>query len=173
MRRADRSVWWGWLALRPCPKWLAGRRGWRIRDPRRPIWAWRAVVRAAAGRGAAHELGPGQGGKRALAPPHRRPRKLWSHIRHESGQALHDGRAPLLSPPFARSSRLGLSADVRSIQIGQAQLHALLVLGQGQELLPDAKPGPADEGLGRHPPGPELRRDRPPFCAVLMTPEDR
>ena len=56
--------------------------------------------------------------------------------------------------------------------VEHAELDAAL-LRPGEQPLPDPKARPADEGLGRHPPGPELPGQGTPLRAVLVPPEDR
>src|SRR5215217_2614037 len=45
--------------------------------------------------------------------------------------------------------------------------------GQEQQPLPHAQPRPADEGLSRLGPGPQVRRNGAPLGPVLMPPNDR
>jgi hypothetical protein len=65
-----------------------------------------------------------------------------------------------------------MGADVGAVEEGHAKRHAAL-LHQIEQALPDAKARPADEGLGRLPPGAEFARDGPPLGAILVPPEDR
>ena len=71
-----------------------------------------------------------------------------------------------------RTRRLVVRTDGGAVEESHAEGDAAL-LDQAEEALPDAEPGPADEGLRRLPPGPEFGRDAPPLGAVLVPPEDR
>lgn len=63
-----------------------------------------------------------------------------------------------------------MGADVRAIEKRHAKLYTVL-LRQGQQTLPDPQSRPADESLGRHPPGPQIRgteRHLAPFSCRQM-----
>jgi hypothetical protein len=64
-----------------------------------------------------------------------------------------------------------VGTDVGTVQKCHAQCDATL-LSTGQQALPHAQLGPADEGLGGHPPRPEFSRDGPPHGSILMSPDD-
>ena len=63
-------------------------------------------------------------------------------------------------------------SDDRRVHKDQAQLGPACRLGTLKEAFPDAELGPAQEGLGRHPPRAEFSRDGAPFGTVLHAPED-
>jgi hypothetical protein len=65
-----------------------------------------------------------------------------------------------------------MGTDVSAIEKGHAKLHATL-LHQGQQTLPDPQPRLADEGLGRHPPGPQIQMHGAPLSPVLVPPDVR
>ncbi len=65
-----------------------------------------------------------------------------------------------------RRTRRGRSPDGKAVLLE-------IALDPAEELFPDAEAGPADEGLGRHPPRAVMRRDRAPVGVVPMPPEDR
>ncbi len=65
-----------------------------------------------------------------------------------------------------RRTRRGRSPDGKAVLLE-------IALDPAEELFPDAEAGPADEGLGRHPPRAVMRRNRAPVGVVPMPPEDR
>jgi hypothetical protein len=117
-------------------------------------------------------LPPGRPGTRWPGRPRRRPRRLWCHSRHENGQAPQP--SPVASGrPLARSARrLLMGTDAGAVEEGHAELDAAL-LGENQQALPDTQARPADEGLGRHPPGPGLGGQGAPLGAIRVSPQDR
>ncbi len=52
-------------------------------------------------------------------------------------------------------------------------LTPLALLRPLQQTLPNAMPAPAIEGLCRHPPWSQMRRNAAPLCAVVVPPDDR
>jgi len=84
----------------------------------------------------------------------------------------HDGLVALKCRLFGRPGRFLVRSDVGAVEKDHSKLHALL-LNKRQQLPPDAKPRPADEGLGRHPPWSEFVRHRTPLRAVVVPPKDR
>ena len=73
--------------------------------------------------------------------------------------------------PFVGACRLLVGANVGAVEKGHAEGDTAL-LDQVEQALPDPEMRPADEGLRRLPPGPELAGDTPPLGAVLVPPED-
>jgi len=65
-----------------------------------------------------------------------------------------------------------MGTDVSAIEKPHAKLHATL-LHQGQQTLPDPQPRLADEGLGRHPQGPQIQMHGAPLGPVLVPPDVR
>src|SRR3954454_3349375 len=76
-------------------------------------------------------------------------------------------RAPLSASPC----RLRVGPHARAIEKHHAELDPT-VLNKVQQALPDASSCPADEELGRPPPGPQLLGDSPPLGPVLMPPQN-
>ena len=64
-----------------------------------------------------------------------------------------------------------MGANVGAVEKGHAEGDTAL-LDQVEQALPDPEMRPADEGLRRLPPGPELTGDTAPLGAVLVPPED-
>src|SRR3954451_16619547 len=64
-----------------------------------------------------------------------------------------------------------MRADAGGAQKRHPELDAAL-LGQMQEPLPHAQARPADEGLSRPRPGPQVSGDGAPLRSILMLPED-
>src|SRR5215217_4051316 len=73
---------------------------------------------------------------------------------------------------LGRPRGLVVRPDAGPVEERHAELDAAL-LRRFQQLLPCPELGPADEQLGRPPPGAVLGRDRPPSRAVPMAPDDR
>lgn len=90
----------------------------------------------------------------------RRSPRPWCHSRHASGQAFHDDLAPPQIPPFARTGRLLVRADIRAVGEHHTKSDAML-LHEAEESLSNNSTRPADEDLGGLPLGP-----------VLMPPEN-
>src|SRR5215217_3349453 len=88
-----------------------------------------------------------------------------------NGPAPHAHRAPCCWPPFFRARRLLVSPDAGAIENRHPELNPTL-LGQEQQAFPHAQASPADEGLRRPRPGPQVSRDGAPLGPVLMPPED-
>jgi hypothetical protein len=63
--------------------------------------------------------------------------------------------------------------DRAAVEERHPQLDPLALLHLFQQTLPYAMAAPADEGLRRHPPRPQMRRNAAPFGAVVMPPHDR
>ena len=63
-------------------------------------------------------------------------------------------------------------SDDRRVHKDHAQLGPACRLGDLEQAFPDAELGPAQKGLGRHPPRAQLGWDGAPFGAVLHAPED-
>src|SRR4051812_14674176 len=103
---------------------------------------------------------------------HARSRTPWCRSRRANGPALHAHRAPGWWPPFFRARRLVVRPDAGAVQKRHPELDPAL-LGQEPQPLPHAQVSPADEGLGRPRPGPQLSRNGAPLGAVLMPPDDR
>jgi len=70
---------------------------------------------------------------------------------------------------FGRPGRFLVRPDAGAVEEGHPKLPALLLDPREQAFL-DIEPGPANKGLGRHPPGPEFTRHRAPLGAVVMPP---
>src|SRR3954466_7328455 len=88
----------------------------------------------------------------------------------ERPSASRSSRAWLVAPFFPRPPPL-VRPDAGAVQKRHAELDPVL-LGQEPQPLPDTQVGPADEGLGRPRPGPQVRGDGAPLGAVLMPPDD-
>src|SRR5689334_25091249 len=78
-------------------------------------------------------------------------------------------RRPIVS--FVGAGRLLMSPNIGAVEKGHAEGDTAL-LDQVEQALPDPEMRPADEGLRRLPPGPELAGDTAPLGAVLVPPED-
>src|SRR4051812_8638431 len=89
----------------------------------------------------------------------------------ERPSASRASRAVLVAP-FFRARRFLVRPDAGAVQKRHPTLDPTR-LGQAQPPLPDAQVGPADEGLRRPRPGPQLSRDGPPLGPVLVPPDDR
>src|SRR5919107_6267801 len=74
--------------------------------------------------------------------------------------------------PFYRPGCLLVRPDDGAIHEDQAQFGPACRLGTLKEAFPDAELGPAQEGLGRHPPRAQLGWDGAPLGAVLHAPDD-
>src|SRR5215213_4071450 len=107
---------------------------------------------------------------RATARP--RSRKPWSHTHPETGPALHSGPAPLKSPLSSGPGCFLVGPDAGAVQKRHPELNPAL-LGEAPQALPHAQARPAEEGLSRPRPGPQLSRDGAPLGPVLMPPDDR
>src|SRR4051794_9503366 len=106
---------------------------------------------------------------KATARP--RSRKPWSHTHPETGPALHSGPAPLKSPLSSGTGCFLVGPDAGAVQKRHPELNPAL-LGEEQQALPHAQARPADEGLGRPRPGPQVSGDGAPLGPVLMPPDD-
>src|SRR3954471_966906 len=96
----------------------------------------------------------------------------WSHTRPETGPGLHDDPAPPKSPLSSGAGRFLMRPDAGAVQKRHPKSDPAL-LGEEQQALPDTQAGPAEEGLGRPRPRPQLSRDGPPLGSILMPPDDR
>ena len=90
-----------------------------------------------------------------------------------SGQAPHACPAALKIPLFGRTSGFLVRPDRGAVEERHPQLEPLALLRLFQQTLPDAMVAPADEGLRRHPPRPQMGRNAAPFRAILVPPDDR
>jgi hypothetical protein len=90
-----------------------------------------------------------------------------------SGQEPHARPAVLKTPFFGRTSGFLVGPDGGAVEERHPQLDPLALLRQFQQTLPDAMAAPAVEGLCRHPPWPQMRRNAAPFRAVVVPPDDR
>jgi hypothetical protein len=86
---------------------------------------------------------------------------------------LHAGRALLKIPLFGRTSGLLVGPDGAAVEERHPQLDPLALLRPVQQTLPNAMAAPAVEGLRRHPPWSQMRRNAAPFRAVGVSPDDR
>src|SRR4051794_40063700 len=96
----------------------------------------------------------------------------WSHTRPETGPGLHDDPAPPKSPLSSGAGRFLMRPDAGAVQKRHPELDPAL-LGEEQQALPDTQARPAEEGLGRPRPRPQLSRNGPPLGSILMPPDDR
>src|SRR5215210_2827630 len=76
-------------------------------------------------------------------------------------------------PLFGRTSGLLVGPDGAAVEERHTQLNAIAVLRQLKQALPDTMMAPSVEGLCRHPPWPQMRRNGAPLRAVDMPPDDR
>jgi len=90
-----------------------------------------------------------------------------------SGQALHAGPALLKLPLFGRTSGLLMGPDGGAVEERHPPLDPLAPLRPLQQTLPNTMAAPALEGLCRHPPWSQMRRNAAPFRAVVVSPDDR
>jgi len=90
-----------------------------------------------------------------------------------SGQALHAGPALLKIPLFGRASGLLVGPDGAAVEERHPQLDPLALLRPVQQALPNAMAAPTVEGLRRHPPWSQMRRNAAPLRAVVVPPDDR
>src|SRR5215210_4517528 len=104
----------------------------------------------------------------ALVPPDQVRGRL---RRPASAPALHAGPAQLETPFSGGPGRFLMRPDAGAVEKRHPELNVAL-LDQGQKLLPDAQPRPADEGLSGTGPGTQFSRDGAPLRSVLMPPED-
>jgi hypothetical protein len=74
-------------------------------------------------------------------------------------------------PLFGRPGSFLVGTDDGTVEKRHAQRDATF-LSTGQQALPHAQLGPADEGLGGHPPRPEISRDGSPLGSILVAPDD-
>jgi hypothetical protein len=86
---------------------------------------------------------------------------------------LHAGPAALKTPLFGGTSRLLMSSDGAAVEERHAQLDPLALLRPLQQTLPNAVTAPTVEGLRRHPPWSQMRRNAAPLRAVGVPPDDR
>src|SRR4051794_13043696 len=170
--RPPRSPWSGSRAVRRCPGPARGKRASCSRDRRRPTAARGGAGRGARAPAAARALGPGPARRRPRGPARRRSRTPWCRSRRASGRAPRAGPVRARSPFFGRTRGLGVRPDRGPVENRHAEL-APARLPRFEQPLPRPEPGPADEELGRPPPGAELGRDRPPLRAVRVPPDDR
>src|SRR3954453_5562365 len=96
----------------------------------------------------------------------------WSHTRPETGPGLHDDPAPPKSPLSSGAGRFLMRPDAGAVQKRHPELDPAL-LGEEQQALPDTQARPAEGGLGRPRPRPQLSRNGPPLGSILMPPDDR
>src|SRR4051812_42055541 len=96
----------------------------------------------------------------------------WSHTRPETGPGLHDDPAPPKSPLSSGAGRFLMRPDAGAVQKRHPKSDPAL-LGEEQQALPHAQAGPAEEGLGRPRPRPQVSRNGPPLGSILMPPDDR
>src|SRR3982751_367030 len=106
------------------------------------------------------------------ATARRRSRKPWSHTHPETGPALHGCPAALKSPLSRGPGCFLVGPDAGAVQKRHPELNPAL-LGEDQQALPHAQARPADKGLRRPRPGPQLSWDGAPLGPVLMPPDDR
>ena len=66
-----------------------------------------------------------------------------------------------------------MGPDRGAVKERHPQLEPLALLCLLQQTLPHAMMAPADEGLRRHPPWPQMRRNTAPFGAIVVPPDDR
>ena len=90
-----------------------------------------------------------------------------------SGQAPHACPAVLKIPLFGRARGFLVGPDRGAVEERHPQLDAIALLRLFQQTLPHAMVAPADEGLRRHPPRPQMGRNAAPFRAILVPPDDR
>ena len=90
-----------------------------------------------------------------------------------SGPAPHVYPAARKIPLFCRTSGFLVRPDGGAVEERHAQLEPLALLRQLQETLPHTMVAPADEGLRRHPPRPQIARNAAPLRAILVPPDDR
>ena len=90
-----------------------------------------------------------------------------------NGQAPYACPAALKIPLFFRIRGFLVCPDGGAIEKGHPQLDAIALLRPFQQTLPDTMAAPADEGLRRHPPRPQMRWNTAPFRAVVVPPDDR
>ena len=86
---------------------------------------------------------------------------------------LHAGPAALKTPLFGGTSRLLMGSDGGAVEERHAQLDPLALLRPLQQTLPNAVTAPTVEGLRRHPPWSQMRRNAAPLRAVVVPPDDR
>src|SRR3954464_15949593 len=96
----------------------------------------------------------------------------WSHTRPETGPGLHDDPAPPKSPLSSGAGRFLMRPDAGAVQKRHPELDPAL-LGEEQQALPDTQAGPAEEGLGRPRPRPQVSRNGPPLGSILIPTRDR
>ena len=89
-----------------------------------------------------------------------------------SDQEPHARPAALKIPLFCRTSGFLVSSDRGAVEERHPQLDPLALLRLLQQTLPNAMAAPADEGLRRHPPRPQMRRNTAPFRTILVPPDD-
>src|SRR5215217_1218278 len=77
------------------------------------------------------------------------------------------------APPFGRTSGLLMGPDGGAVEERHPPLDPLAPLRPLQQTLPNAMAAPALEGLCRHPPWSQMRRNAAPFRAVVVSPDDR
>ena len=66
-----------------------------------------------------------------------------------------------------------MGPDRGAVEERHPQLDPLTLLRPVQQTLPNAMAAPAIEGLCRHPPWSQMRRNAAPFRAVVVPPDDR
>src|SRR5690242_10571098 len=75
-------------------------------------------------------------------------------------------------PLFCRTSGFLVGADRGAVEERHPQLDPPALLRLFQQTLPHAMVAPADEGLRRHPPRPQMGRNAAPFGAIVVPPDD-
>src|SRR3954447_12290507 len=95
----------------------------------------------------------------------------WSHTRPETGPGLHDDPAPPKSPISSGAGRFLMRPDAGAVQKRHPKSDPTL-LGEEQQPLPDAQARPANEGLSRPRPRPQLSRNGAPLGSILMPSDD-
>src|SRR5215213_4995195 len=147
--------------------------GWRSRDRPRSSRGRGREASGAAGPAAVRAPVRGPGRSQWRDRRHRQSRKPWFQNRRANGQALHARRAVLPFPLFGRTCGLVVGSDTGAVEERHAGLDAAPPLRRLQQSLPDAQPRPAAEGLRRHPPRAQFRRDLAPLRPVVVPPDDR
>jgi hypothetical protein len=90
-----------------------------------------------------------------------------------SGQEPHARRALLKIPLFGRTSSFLVGPDGGAVEERHPQFDPAALLRPFQQPLPHAMVAPTVEGLRRHPPRPEMRRNSAPFRPIVMPPDNR
>ena len=85
---------------------------------------------------------------------------------------LHERPVARQFPLFGGTGGRAVRADAGGVQEFHAEGHAEALGGQAQQALPDAEPGPVDEGLCRLPSGPVLGRHGAQIGPIVVPPEN-